>query len=75
MALLQPSTPFRQLFFHTWNVEQNLPLAENIEAFSAQSRNDYWTIIDNFGDYMIYHKKNGKISRLSVPELNDNERP
>lgn len=75
MALLQPSMSFRQLFFHAWNVEQNLPFAHNSEAFSAQSRNDYWTIIDDFGDYMIYHKRNGEISKLSVPKLNENEHP
>lgn len=74
MAVLEPVFPYRSIFLHAWKIEQNLPFTQSSEVLSAKSENDFWTITDSFGDYTVYHKKDGKVTSLSVPEINEDEK-
>jgi hypothetical protein len=74
-SMLRPEFPVRSLFLHAWNVEQNLSAFEDSEAFSAQSKNDYWLLTETLGDYKIYHQKNGRTIGQSAPQIRDGEYP
>ena len=76
ILVLRPGwTSYRALFLHAWNVEQNLSAFEDSEAFSAQSKNDYWLLTETLGDYKIYHQKNGRTIGQSAPQIRDGEYP
>lgn len=67
--LVDPMFSSRSWFVRAWNVEQRLPLFENIWTYSVISGNESWFVSDKFDSYRVYHFASNKVTNTwDMPE-------